>query len=188
MNIRAILSDLVPPPPRPTKYVRRIAYAKNEIKLIMIQNMIGALMSGSWGKKNTLAAYQFIESASIVLSECIYRTLYEYFKLPHPIYRLNHCDHYDYTIYKRAKYTFYRCIKEAVLDNLAIIKNKFSVPMVDCIYLWLKWVRELIFYKTFLFRAGLIELGHWDRQCFFFSNGMHFCIKVVNLQSHFFEC
>lgn len=150
--------------------------------------MIGALMSGSWGKKNTLAAYQFIESASIVLSECIYRTLYEYVKLPHPIYRLNHCNHYDYTIYKRAKYTFYRSIKEAVLDNLAIIKNKFSVQMVDCIYLWLKWVRELIFYKTFLFRAGLIELGHWDRQWFFFSNGMHFCIKVVNLQSHFFEC
>lgn len=93
---------------------------------------------------------------------------YEYFKLPHPIYRWNHCNHYDYTINKRAKYTFYRCIKEAVLDNLAIIKNRFSVQMVDCIYLWLKWVRELIFYKTFFFRAGLIELGHWDRQCFFF--------------------
>lgn len=176
---------MTPPPP---KYVREIAYAKNEIKLIIIQKIIGALMSGSWGKKNTLAAYHFIESASIVLSECIYRTLYEYFKLPHPIYRWNHCNHYNYTIYKRAKYTFYRCIKEAVLDNLAIIKNKFSVQMVDCIYLWLKWVRELIFYKTFLFRAGLIELGHWDRQWFFFSNGMHFCIKVVNLQSHFFEC
>lgn len=152
--------------------------------------MIGALMSGSWGKKNTLAAYQFIESASTVLSECIYRTLYEYFKLHHPIYRWNHSNQYNYTIYKRPKYTFYRCIKEAVLDKIAIIKNKFSIQMVDCIYLWLKWVRELIFYKTFFFRAGLIELGHWDRQCcWFFSNGMHFLYsncKTYNLI--FFEC
>lgn len=124
-------------------------------------------MSGSWGKKNTLAAYQFIEMLRSFWVNAFIE-YYEYFKLPHPIYRWNHCNHYDYTIYKRAKYTFYRCIKEAVLDNLAIIKNKFSVPMVDCIYLWLKWVRELIFYKTFFFRAGLIELGHWDRQCFVF--------------------
>lgn len=124
-------------------------------------------MSGSWGKKNTLAAYQFIEMLRLFWVNAFIEHC-EYFKLPHPIYRWNHCNHYDYSIYKRAKYTFYRCIKEAVLDNLAIIKNKFSVPMVDCIYLWLKWVREPIFYKTFFFRAGLIELGHWDRQCFVF--------------------
>lgn len=59
---------------------------------------------------------------------------YEYFKFFYFIYRWNYCNYYDYLIYKRVKYIFYCCIKEVVLDNLVIIKNKFLVLMVDCIY------------------------------------------------------
>lgn len=43
--------------------------------------MIGGLMTESWGKKIKRAAFEFTASALIFLSECIYRTLYEYFKL-----------------------------------------------------------------------------------------------------------
>lgn len=84
-------------------------------------------MLGSWGKKNILVVYYFIESVLIVLSECIYWIFYEYFKFFYFIYRWNYCNYYNYIIYKRVKYIFYCCIKEVVLDNLVIIKNKFLV-------------------------------------------------------------
>lgn len=43
--------------------------------------MIGTLLAESWGTKSKHAAFEFTASALIVLSECIYRTLYKYFKL-----------------------------------------------------------------------------------------------------------